>query len=142
MASKKTCNNFSQRRLLREFEEVNSTEDLIAGLVDNNLKDWHFTFEGPTETPFEKGIYHGRILFKDSYPMEAPDFWFFTPSGKYETNIKICLSNSGYHPEHWNPSWNARTCLIGLKSMFGCDVSGSIGSMKCSDSIQLDLAQK
>ena len=28
-------------------------------------------------------------------------------------NTKICLSNTGYHPESWSPFWNVSNILIG-----------------------------
>lgn len=32
----------------------------------------------------------------------------FQPNGRFETNTKICLSISNYHPEHWQPSWSGK----------------------------------
>ena len=40
--------------------------------------EWHFTLRGPTETPYEKGIYHGKIVLPSDYPMSPPDIYFFT----------------------------------------------------------------
>jgi len=125
--------NFAVKRLLKEFNEVNCSPDLMANLVDDNIFDWHFTFQGPEETPFEGGIYHGRIIFPSEYPMAPPDFIFFTANGKFEVNTKICLSNTGYHPESWQPSWNCRTSLIGIKALFPLKSSGSVGSMNTND---------
>jgi hypothetical protein len=30
--------------------------------VEDNLFDWHFVLRGPQDTPFEGGLYHGRII--------------------------------------------------------------------------------
>ena len=38
------------------------------------------------------------------------------PSGRFETNTRICLSMSDFHAEMWNPGWNVETILIGLLS--------------------------
>ncbi|MEN2499462.1 MAG: hypothetical protein MHMPM18_003673 [Marteilia pararefringens] len=141
MKPKYNAKNFSVKRLLREFEEVNLSEDIIVNLVDDNIFDWHFTFEGLDDTAFQEGIYHGRIIFPSNYPLSPPDIIFFNKNGKFEVNTKICLSNTGYHPESWRPSWNARTTLIGLRSMFDIDISGSLGSMKCSDDVRKQMAK-
>ena len=39
---------------------------------------------------------------------------FLTPSGRFETNTKICLSFSAYHPELWQPAWGIRLILEAL----------------------------
>jgi ubiquitin-conjugating enzyme E2 J1 len=67
----------------------------------NNQFEWHFTVRGPPETAFEGGFYHGRLSFPTEYPMKPPSIILLTPNGRFETNKKICLSISGYHPETW-----------------------------------------
>lgn len=42
------------------------------------MQTWHFTIRGPKGSPFEGGVYHGRIELPDEYPMKAPDFYFLT----------------------------------------------------------------
>jgi ubiquitin-conjugating enzyme E2 J1 len=89
-----------------------------AGPVDNELFHWHFTLRGPPDTNFEEGLYHGRIEFSYDYPFKPPDIYFLTPNGRYETNTKICLSITTYHPEEWKPAWTARAMLEALISTF------------------------
>lgn len=36
------------------------------------------------------------------------------PNGRFETNKKICLSMSDYHPETWQPSWSSTYCSTDL----------------------------
>ena len=60
------------------------------------------------------GIYHGRILMPAEYPFKPPAFMMLTPSGRFETGIKICLSISSHHPESWQPSWSVRSALVAL----------------------------
>ena len=88
-----------------------------AGPVDNDLFNWHFTIRGPKDSDFEKGIYHGKIIFPVEYPFKPPDLYFLTPNGRYETNIKICLSVTKFHPEEWSPSWTIRTMLEAIISV-------------------------
>lgn len=44
----------------------------------NDLFNWHFTIRGPKESDFEKGIYHGKIIFPVEYPFKPPDLYFLT----------------------------------------------------------------
>ena len=39
-------------------------------------------------------------------------------TGRFQTNARICLSISDYHPESWNPVWPVRSIIIGLISFF------------------------
>lgn len=32
----------------------------------------------PKGSPFEGGVYHGRIVLPNNYPIGAPDFYFLT----------------------------------------------------------------
>jgi ubiquitin-conjugating enzyme E2 J1 len=94
--------------------------------------EWHFTIRGPADTDYANGIYHGRIIFPPEYPYKPPSIMlltvcgaasggaprqpmapFFTslpppqPNGRFETNKRICLSMSDFHPESWQPSWSS-----------------------------------
>ena len=51
-----------------------------------------------------------------------------TPNGRFETDRRLCLSMSDYHPESWNPSWSVETLLVGLQS-FMYEESNAIGSI-------------
>ncbi len=75
------------------------------------------------------GIYHGRILLPPEYPFKPPSFLLLTPNGRFETGVKICLSISSHHPEHWQPSWSVRTALVALVAFFPTPGNGAIGSI-------------
>jgi ubiquitin-conjugating enzyme E2 J1 len=98
----------SVRRIQRELKEVqeSSSRDFEAHPVDDNLFEWHFTFRGQEDSDFRGGLYHGRIQFPADYPMKPPSFFMVTPSGRFEVDQRLCLSNSDFHPESWQPSWS------------------------------------
>eukprot|EP00955_Chlamydomonas_euryale_P118540 366548-Chlamydomonas_euryale.AAC.2 len=52
-----------------------------------------------------------------------------TPSGRFETSTKICLSISSHHPEHWQPSWSVRTALTALIAFMPSPGNGAVGSL-------------
>ncbi len=72
-----------------------------AAPLESNLFEWHFTIRGPPDTEFEGGVYHGRIILPPEYPFRPPDIMFNTPNGRFSTGMKVCLTISSYHPEHW-----------------------------------------
>ena len=39
-----------------------------------------------------------------------------TPTGRFKTDTRLCLSMSDYHPETWSSSWQIRTVVLGLLS--------------------------
>ena len=61
--------------------------------------------------------------------MKPPNIFFMTPNGRFETNTKICLSISGFHPESWRPSWSIRTALLAMIGFMPTHGNGAIGSL-------------
>lgn len=132
------------KRLMREAMELSTPEyDFSAQPTETNLFEWHFTIRGPEECEFEDGVYHGRILFPSDYPMKPPSFVLLTPNGRFQTDEKICLSISNYHPETWLPSWSIRTALVALRSFMTTPGNeGAIGSINFSPEERKKLAIK
>lgn len=102
--------------------------------------EWHFTIRGADGTDFEGGMYHGRILLPPEYPMRPPNIIFLTPSGRFETNTKICLSFSAFHPELWQPAWGIRLILEALISFLPTAADGAIGALDWSAAERKKLA--
>jgi ubiquitin-conjugating enzyme E2 J1 len=122
------------RRLMREASELSQPTDMyVARPLEDNLFEWHFTIRGPPDSAFEGGIYHGRITLPHDYPYKPPSLMLLTPTGRFETNTKICLSISSYHPETWLPSWSIGTALTALIAFFETPGKGALGSLDCSD---------
>eukprot|EP00597_Dinobryon_sp_UTEXLB2267_P006539 CAMPEP_0170065066 /NCGR_PEP_ID=MMETSP0019_2-20121128/5297_1 /TAXON_ID=98059 /ORGANISM="Dinobryon sp., Strain UTEXLB2267" /LENGTH=289 /DNA_ID=CAMNT_0010271851 /DNA_START=57 /DNA_END=926 /DNA_ORIENTATION=- len=97
--------------------------------LEENMFEWHFTIRGPSDTPFEGGMYHGRILLPSEYPFKPPNIVFLTKNGRFETGTKICLSISAYHEESWQPAWGVRTMLEAIISFLPSEGAGAIGAL-------------
>lgn len=138
----------SVKRLMKEAQQMSKQYDpngdiQAAPLGDgDNLFDWHFTIRGPSDSAFEEGIYHGRLLIPPQYPMKPPDIFLLTPNGRFETNKKICLSISGYHPETWLPSWSISTALRALQAFFTTPAKGAIGGCDWPEAERRRIAKK
>lgn len=88
-----------------------------------NMLEIYFLLIGRPDTPFEGGHYLGMIKHHPEYPKKAPDYYFYTPNGRFHLNNKICLTNSGYHQSDWAPAaWNLVSLLEGLSSVFHSDI--------------------
>ncbi|XP_063899901.1 ubiquitin-conjugating enzyme E2 J1-like [Zophobas morio] len=133
----------SVKRVLKEASELReATDQYYAQPCEENIFEWHFTIRGPQDSPYQDGVYHGRILLPSEYPFKPPNIILLTPNGRFETGKKICLSISAYHPEFWRPSWSIRTVLIALISHFISDGKGSVGSLDYSEEERIILAKK
>ncbi|WVQ63639.1 uncharacterized protein L199_001792 [Kwoniella botswanensis] len=116
---------------------------------EKNILDWHFIIRGPPDTPYEGGEYHGLIWFPSDYPFKPPDVKMFTPSGRFETGHKICMSMTSYHPstyvtslpDRWNAAWSVATILTGLLSFMLSDEI-TAGAVKTSESDKKVLAKQ
>lgn len=124
------------RRILKEASELNTSPsaDYHAAPLETDLFEWHFTLRGPpAPSPYDGGLYHGRIVLPPAYPLKPPSFRFTTPTGRFEVNREICLSISGHHEETWQPAWGIRTALVAIRSFMDTDAKGQVGGMDASD---------
>lgn len=104
------------------------------------MLEWHFSFTGVKGSPYEEGLYHGKIKLHTDYPRSAPTICMYTPSGRWQVKADICLSASAHHPESWNPNWNLRTLVLSLRG-FMTTQPGEIGSISSTVQRQRELAQ-
>jgi ubiquitin-conjugating enzyme E2 J1 len=133
------------KRILKEASELASSPsaDYHAAPLETDLFEWHFTIRGaPSPSPFEGGIYHGRIVLPPAYPLKPPSFRFLTPSGRFEVNREICLSISGHHEESWQPAWGIRTALVAIRSFMDTDAKGQLGGMDAGEAVRRKMAKE
>ncbi|RWS05793.1 ubiquitin-conjugating enzyme E2 J2-like protein [Dinothrombium tinctorium] len=97
-----------------------------------NILEWHYVVFGPENTPYENGIYHGKLQFPPDFPFKPPSIYMLTPNGRFKCNVRLCLSISDYHPDTWNPAWSVSTILTGLLS-FMVEKNPTMGSIETSD---------
>ncbi|KAM0700545.1 hypothetical protein Q7P35_012266 [Cladosporium inversicolor] len=133
------------KRILKEASELanSPSPDYHAAPLETDLFEWHFTIRGaPSPSPFEGGIYHGRIVLPPAYPLKPPSFRFLTPSGRFEVNREICLSISGHHEESWQPAWGIRTALVAIRSFMDTDAKGQLGGMDAGEAVRRKMARE
>ncbi|VDL85467.1 unnamed protein product [Nippostrongylus brasiliensis] len=149
------------RRLQRDYERI--MREPIDGIVtvpdEGNILQWHYVLRGSPDTPYEgiffhiccqmpcsvvvyvseRGYYYGKIVFQPDFPWKPPAICMITPNGRFETDTRLCLSISDYHPETWNPGWTVASILIGLHSFMNED-SFAAGVKNSPDSVRRQLA--
>lgn len=88
-----------------------------AGPIDeNNLFKWQATLLGPTDSPYEGGIFYLEIQFPAEYPYKPPKVFFTTRI--YHPNINsaggICLD---ILKEQWSPALTVSKVLLSICSL-------------------------
>jgi ubiquitin-conjugating enzyme E2 J2 len=124
----------AHKRLQRELIglQKESPPGIRAKPLESDILQWHYVIEGPTGTPYAGGFYHGLVRFPNEYPFKPPSVMMYSPSGRFQTNTRICLSMSDFHPETWNPVWSVSSILVGVQS-FLVDTAPTAGSVESSD---------
>lgn len=42
----------------------------------------HYVVTGPENTPYEGGLYHGKLVFPREFPFKPPSIYMITPNGR------------------------------------------------------------
>ena len=130
------------RRLMKEYQAIQKDPPpfVVARPEEDNVNLWYYVLEGPPDSPYAGGIYLGKIRFPEEYPFAPPSIMMCTPSGRFKTETRLCLSISDFHPKEWNPSWGPATILKGLLS-FMLEDTQTWGSMETSADKKQQLAK-
>ncbi|KAI8929274.1 ubiquitin-conjugating enzyme/RWD-like protein [Entophlyctis helioformis] len=106
------------KRLTKEYLLIQKTPTpfIVAKPLESNILEWHYVITGPPDSPYEGGQYYGKLIFPADYPFKPPAIKMITPNGRFQTDFRLCLSMSDYHPGTWNPAWSVSTILTGLLS--------------------------
>ena len=112
--------------------------------MEDDIFQWFFAVAGAPGSEFEGGIFVGRVTLPPEYPLRPPSFIMLTPSGRFETGVKICLSISAFHEADglWSPSWSVRTALVALIPFMTTDGGGAIGALDWSPEERRALAAR
>ena len=83
-------------RLQKEYRALlkEPVPQIAAHPAPNNLLEWHYALDFPSgdgTTPYEGGVYHGKVVFPPQYPFKPPSILMFTPSGRFAVNTRLCL---------------------------------------------------
>ncbi|KAL2610253.1 hypothetical protein R1flu_028826 [Riccia fluitans] len=130
------------QRLQKEFRSLckEPVPHILARPLPTDILEWHYVLEGSEGTPFEGGVYHGKVKFPPEYPYKPPGISMITPNGRFATHKRICMSMSDFHPETWNPMWSVSSILTGLLS-FMMDNTPTTGSVSTTNEEKQRLAQ-
>jgi ubiquitin-conjugating enzyme E2 D/E len=109
------------QRIKKELSDL--TEDppanCSAGPLDEDIFHWQATLMGPTDSPYEGGVFIMNIKFPPDYPFKPPRVTFETKI--YHPNINssggICLD---ILKGEWSPALTVSKVLLSICSLL-CD---------------------
>jgi ubiquitin-conjugating enzyme E2 D len=125
----------SIRRLTKELKDITQDPPLniSASSIDDNLFEWEAILLGPTETPYEGGIFKLNLHIPKDYPMKPPNILFKTKI--YHPNIHssgaICLD---ILKDNWSPSLTISKILLSICSL--------LNDPNCDDPLVPDIAKE
>ncbi|CAB9514262.1 enzyme E2 6 [Seminavis robusta] len=128
-------------RLRKELSKLKKDPPpgIIAEPKESDILTWFYALQGPPDSPYEGGVYVGKLRFPSEYPMKPPSIMMMTPSARFQVNTRLCMSMSDFHPESWNPMWSVATILQGVVS-FMTSEELTTGGLKAPDSERKRLA--
>ncbi|PHH73337.1 hypothetical protein CDD80_3898 [Ophiocordyceps camponoti-rufipedis] len=105
---------------------VKETERLMAEPVpgisavphDDNLRYFDVQIHGPSQSPYEGGVFKLELFLPDDYPMTPPKIRFLTKI--FHPNVdklgRICLD---VLKNNWSPALQIRTILLSIQALLG-----------------------
>ena len=130
------------KRLKRDMKLITNQPipSIDVALNEDDILDWHFIIHGREGTPYEDGVYHGRLVFPPTFPFGPPKILFLTPNGRFKVNERICFSLSDFNPEEWKPAYSVTAVLRGVYDLMH-ETTDTISSIVATDSEREILAR-
>ena len=109
------------QRITKELENLKADPpaNCSAGPIEDDIFHWQGTLMGPSDSPYEGGVFMMDIKFPADYPFKPPKVTFETKI--YHPNINssggICLD---ILKDQWSPALTISKVLISICSLL-CD---------------------
>ncbi|EDQ91873.1 uncharacterized protein MONBRDRAFT_17735 [Monosiga brevicollis MX1] len=107
------------KRILKETENLRRESDengITAAPHPNNPRHFLITLRGPSDSPYEGGVFNLELFLPADYPMAPPKVRFLTRI--YHPNIdkigRICLD---VIKDKWSPALQIRTVLLSIQAL-------------------------
>ncbi|KAK4744505.1 hypothetical protein SAY87_010817 [Trapa incisa] len=89
---------------------------ISASPSEDNMRYFNVMILGPTQSPYEGGVFKLELFLPEEYPMAAPKVRFLTKI--YHPNIdklgRICLD---ILKDKWSPALQIRTVLLSIQAL-------------------------
>ncbi|CAE8710889.1 unnamed protein product [Polarella glacialis] len=106
------------KRIQKELQDmgIDPPANCSAGPVGDDLFNWSATIMGPSDSPFQGGVFFLSIVFPSDYPFKPPKVHFTTKI--YHCNVNangaICLD---ILKDQWSPALTISKVLLSISSL-------------------------
>ena len=130
----------TKKKILQELSCLHKHPLELIDIVpdDNNFLIWYFLIKCPINTDYSGGFYIGKLIHNSDYPLKPPVFIMLTPTGRFITDTKICITQP-YNS--LSSLWNIRSFLVGILSMMADDTCIGISHLVQPTHMRKLLAQ-
>jgi ubiquitin-conjugating enzyme E2 D/E len=108
----------SVRRITKEISDLNrdAPENCSAGPRGNDMYTWDAMIVGPTDSPYQGGMFRLEIHFPSDYPFKPPKVIFQTKiyHPNVSSNGNICLD---ILKDSWSPALTIGKVLLSICSL-------------------------
>ena len=110
----------SIKRLENELKSLQKTPAFNSTVLlekEDSLNKWLILMQGPSDSPYEAGVFKIEFKFPDNYPFKAPEVKFLT--SVYHPNIKLETGDicQDIFASGWAPTQKVTNILEKLVSM-------------------------
>lgn len=100
--------------IIKKSISINQEASIFFWIEKNKLERMRFIISGPTNTPYDQGLYIFDMTLSDTFPSKPPIVHFSNNSGvRFNPNLydcgKVCLSLLGTWNGDKGESWNSST---------------------------------
>ncbi|URD72851.1 Ubiquitin-conjugating enzyme [Musa troglodytarum] len=112
------ANSNLPRRIIKETQRLLSepAPGISASPSEDNMRYFNVMILGPSQSPYEGGVFKLELFLPEEYPMAAPKVRFLTKI--YHPNIdklgRICLD---ILKDKWSPALQIRTVLLSIQAL-------------------------
>ncbi|XP_013648645.2 ubiquitin-conjugating enzyme E2 36-like [Brassica napus] len=112
------ANSNLPRRIIKETQRLLSepAPGISASPSEDNMRYFNVMVLGPSQSPYEGGVFKLELFLPEEYPMSAPKVRFLTKI--YHPNIdklgRICLD---ILKDKWSPALQIRTVLLSIQAL-------------------------
>eukprot|EP00428_Durinskia_dybowskii_P019591 CAMPEP_0170215286 /NCGR_PEP_ID=MMETSP0116_2-20130129/7278_1 /TAXON_ID=400756 /ORGANISM="Durinskia baltica, Strain CSIRO CS-38" /LENGTH=214 /DNA_ID=CAMNT_0010465859 /DNA_START=124 /DNA_END=766 /DNA_ORIENTATION=+ len=133
------------RRLTKELRALQKdpikSPKITVQPNEANILEMHYVIEGSEKTPYEGGIYWGKLIFPKTYPLKPPSVMMmpppddFSPIEGFVFQCRISIQRPGIR------LWSVSTILTGLYS-FMIETAPTLGSIDTTTSQKQKFARQ
>jgi ubiquitin-protein ligase len=114
ITSEKILKLKKELNIIKKSISINTEASIFFWIEKNNLSKMKFIITGPTNTPYDHGLYIFDMTLSNEYPAKPPLVHFSNHGGvRFNPNLyncgKVCLSLLGTWKGQKGESWNPET---------------------------------